>query len=195
MNGIVSIKLELINESIHRYQAELYSLATEKKDGSETSERKNSQAGITEMICILGDTFYIVEGKAISERNYHFFVIGGKIWLVVIDIHREIQVFVSPADNVLVAEILSERSKRKIAEYELQIEESGNRKSIHVYTLRATVSIQLSDSGYTIWSDVYKYRRSSIENSFSTTLEQSSEEEFTQNGGLLANEILELKHN
>jgi hypothetical protein len=142
MCSLISKKLELINESIHRYQAELYSLAAEKKDGSETLERKKSQPGITEMICILGDTFHIVDGRAIPEPNYHFFVIDGKILLVVIKSDKGIHVFVSPANDELVAEILSERNKKNIAEYKLPIEESGTPTSIYVYTLRAIISIQ-----------------------------------------------------
>jgi hypothetical protein len=157
-----------------------------------TSYEYESQPGITEMILITGTTFYIAGANTISRPNYHFFVIDRKIWLVVIDNENDIHVFVSPADDKLVSEILSERNKKNIIERKVEIDKSGTPTSIHVYT-RAIISIQYTESGYTIWSDVYRYSRSSINRSFSATLEQSDITEFNGKGGLLANEILQLK--
>ncbi len=197
MSRIVSIKLELINESIQQYQTELYSLTSE-------SSWPDTGPGITEMIFITGRSTdwsddYGDFGQLINENEYCF-VIDKRIWLLQLDAGQTKTMFVSPGsvNDWLMELILAENNKHKLTRQNVEVVRNGQTQTITLHTLKADIYIkpERSDVKYTI-SGLINVAPKGEEDDYrvkETLLYASTEEDFNDAGGVITDEILKLKH-
>ncbi len=189
MHGIVSRRLELINESIRRYQTELYSLTAETNG---ESQAEAMLPGFNEMIFITGESYIEINGMSRLVRHNHYFVINQRIWLVEVDAYGGHRISVSSNNNPLVRAILSEKNRHNLTRREVVLKSTGKPIIIH----KLDVSVDITSDNFTISAQVNTapsgkradYRL------FITNVEISTDEDFEKCGGVIANEILSLRH-
>jgi hypothetical protein len=188
MSEIVSRKLELINESIHRCQTELDLLTANMNGGSQ--ETPVRPAGVTEMIFITDKL--VKTPKARDEdmpisKDSHCFVIGGKIWLVKFIEGRIQDVYVSYTDNWLVQAILHERNVDKLVEQRVRLE---NTTDMIIHTLKAGMATRLEYKSTELGRLIAQI--DGINGFLEAPVTKSSEMEFTRAGGMITEKILSL---
>jgi hypothetical protein len=187
MSEIVSRKLELINEYIHGYQTELYSLTSDMKEGSEKTPTR--PAGITEMIFITDKSESTPEArdedKPISEDS-HCFVVGGKIWLVQFSGGQILDVAVSYTDNWLVQAILGEGNVQNLVKRTVRLDDATD---VVIHTLKAGMATRLEYKSTKIGRLIGRINSGLFE----APIMNSTEQAFKDAGGVITDKILALE--